>query len=210
MKNKKIHIGIIAIILFSFILAAYYYPKMPDRMMSHWNTAGQPNGYMTKCWALYLMPSISVITYLLFLLLPKIDPLKKNVEKFRVWFDWFIFVLITFLFYIYLLSLAANLGFAFNMTRAILPFLGIFFIYIGEMLKHSKRNWFIGIRTPWTLSSDRVWEKTHLLGSKLFMIAGVLTVLAVLFSKYTFWIVIIAILWAVIYPIVYSYFEYKK
>jgi len=208
--DKNIHIGIIIIILFSFILAAYFYPQMPDRMISHWNAAGQPNGYMSKCWALYLMPSISVIMYLLFLWLPTIDPLKKNFEKFRDWFDGFILLIITFLFYVYLLSLIANMGLVFNMMTMVLPAIGLLFIYIGYMMEHVKKNWFVGIRTPWTLSSDVVWKKTHMLGAKLFKAVGVFMLLGIFFQKIVIWIVIISILWVAIYPVVYSYFEFKK
>ena len=209
-SDKNIHFGIIAIILLSFILAAYYYPVMPDRMISHWNSAGQPNGYMTKCWALYLMPSISVILYLLFLLLPKIDPMKKNFEKFRDWFDGFILVIITFLFYVYLLSLIANLGFVFNMTTMVMPAMGLLFIYIGYMMEHVKKNWFVGIRTPWTLSSDVVWKKTHMLAGKLFKMAGVFILCGIFLQRLVIWIVLFSVFWAAIYPVVYSYFEYKR
>ena len=129
-----IHAAIIAIILVSFILAAKYYPHMPDQMASHWNAKGEVDGHMSKCWALYLMPSITVILYLMFLLIPKIDPLKKNIAKFRIWFDWFVLLLIIFFFYLYMLTLAYNLGHTFNMTKALLPVLGVLFIFIGQML----------------------------------------------------------------------------
>ena len=207
---KKINLAIIIIILFSFCLATYFYPSMPAKMASHWNAAGEVDGYMSKCWALYLMPSITVLMYLMFLVIPKIDPLKKNIEKFRPYFDWFILMMVMFLFYIYLLTIAANLEYAFNMTTMMLPAMGVLFVYISLLLKHAKRNWFIGIRTPWTLSSDRVWEKTHKLGSKLFMIAGIAIFLSVFVQQWTIWITIVSAIIAGLYPVVYSYFEYQK
>ncbi|MBN2095922.1 SdpI family protein [Candidatus Peregrinibacteria bacterium] len=207
---KKIHIPILIIILFSFCLSAYLYPQMPAKMASHWNAAGEINGYMTKCWALYLMPLVTTLMYLMFLVIPKIDPLKKNIEKFRVYFDWFILLMVVFLFYIHLLTLAANLGYTFNMTTMMLPAIGALFIYISYLLPRAKRNWFIGIRTPWTLSSDKVWLKTHILGAMLFRIAGALTIASVFFQSYAIWIVLISALVAGLYPIVYSYFEYQK
>jgi len=210
MKNNKIHIAILTIILFSFAVAAFFYNRMPDRMISHWNAAGQANGYMTKCWALYLMPSISVLMYLLFLLLPKIDPMKKNFEKFRLWFDGLVLVIVTFLFYIYLLSLVANLGYPFNMTTMVLPAIGLLFIYLGYMMEHVKKNWFVGIRTPWTLSSDVVWNKTHMLAGKLFKMAGVFILCGIFLQRLVIWIVLFSVFWAAIYPVIYSYFEFKK
>lgn len=206
---KKIHYAIIAIILISFGLAAYLYPQMPDQMASHWNAKGEVDDTMSKCWGLYLMPGITVLMYLMFLAIPKIDPLKKNIEKFRPWFDGFILMMVIFLFYIYLLTIIWNLGHTFNMTLMILPPIGALFIYIGYFLPHAKRNWFIGIRTPWTLSSDTVWKKTHKRASWLFKTAGVLIIMSLLIEKYTLHIVIISAIVAGLNPIIYSYVAYE-
>lgn len=207
---KKIHIATLALILLAFCLAFYFYPHLPDPMASHWNAAGEVNGYMSKFWGLYLMPFIAVLIYGMFWAIPKIDPLKKNIKKFQSFYDWFIFLIIAFLLYIYLLILAANLGYSFNMTRLMLPALGGLFFWMGYFLEHAKRNWFIGIRTPWTLSSDAVWEKTHMLGGQLFRVAGALIVLSVFVPDYAIAILLFSIGWAAVYPIVYSYFEYRK
>lgn len=210
MKIKKIDIVILIIILISFGIAIYYYPQMPEKMASHWNAKGEIDGYMGKFWGLYLMPGITALMYLMFLIIPKIDPLKKNIEKFRVYFDWFILLMVAFLLYIYILTIAANLEYAFNMTTMILPAIGVLFIYIGFLVQHAKRNWFIGIRTPWTLSNDVVWQKTHKLGGKLFKIAGILVLLSIIFESVALWIILGAALIAGLYPVIYSYFEYEK
>ena len=210
MKTKKINIVMLAIILVSFGIAFYYYPQMLGKIASHWNAKGEVDGYMQKFWGLYLMPIIIMFMYLMYLIIPKIDPLKKNIEKFRGHFDWFILLMMVFFLYIYSLTIVANLGYVYNMTTMILPAIGVLFIYISFLLKHSKRNWFIGIRTPWTMSSDLVWEKTHQLGSKLFMLAGILISLSVFVQALTIWIVVISALIAGLFPIIYSYFEYKK
>ncbi len=210
MKTKKIDLAILALILISFGIAYYYYPQMPEQMASHWNAKGEVDGYMSKFWGVYLMPGITALMYLMFLLIPKIDPLKKNIEKFRGYFDWFILLMVAFLLYVYGLTIVANLGYGFNMTTMILPAVGVLFIYIGFLVQHAERNWFIGIRTPWTLSSDEVWEKTHRLGGKLFKVAGVLILLSFLFESIAFWIIIAAAIIAGLYPVVYSYFEYEK
>ena len=201
---------ILIIILLSFGIAAYFYPQMPEQMVSHWNASGQPDGYMGKFGGLFLMPIITLAMYLLFIIMPKIDPLKKNIEKFRVWFDSFMLIFILFFYYIYSLTIIYNFGVEFDMTKAILPAMGVLFFFIGYVLEHAKRNWFIGIRTPWTLSNDAVWDKTHVLGSKLFKIVGVITVLGILLPVNAFAVIITAIILAAIVPVVYSYFEFKK
>lgn len=210
MKIKKINLAILVITLFSFCLSSYFYPEMPEQMASHWNAQGEVDGHMAKIWALYLIPGITLLIYLMFLVIPKIDPLKKNIEKFRFWFDGFILLMVSFFFYLYGLILAWNLGYTFNMTFMILPAIGVLFIFISYLLQNAKRNWFIGIRTPWTLTSDIVWRKTHHLGSILFRVSGIIIVFSVFFQNYAIWIVLISTLFAGLYPLVYSYFEYQK
>ena len=207
---KKTTIIIIGIILISFIIAIYIYPQMPDQMASHWNIQGQVNDYLPKFWGLFLMPLISLGIFLLFLLIPKIDPLKKNIEKFRKYFDWFIVLIIVFLFYIFLLSLFWNLEYRFDMGIMIIPAIAVLFYFIGVILKHAKRNWFIGIRTPWTLSSDIVWDKTHQLGAKLFKASAIIALIGILFNEYAIWFTIIPIIVSVLYLLIYSYFAYQK
>ena len=207
---KKTTIAVIAIIILSFIIGIYLYPQMPERMASHWNSQGQVDGDMPKFWGLFLMPLLTVGLFLLFLAIPEIDPLKKNIKKFRRYFDLFILLFIIFLLYIYILTLIWNLGYRFDMTTMIIPALGILFFYMGILTENAKRNWFIGIRTPWTLSSDKVWTKTHKLAGKMFKIAAVIAFLGLFMQKYALWIMLVPVLIAALYPVFYSYFEYQK
>lgn len=208
MKASKIII--IGIILFSFALAIYLYPQMPDKIASHWNAQGQIDGYMSKFWGLFLMPFISLAMFLLFLLIPKIDPLKENIAKFRKYFDWFIALLILFLFYLYLLTIGWSKGIKFNMIQALMPAFALLFYYAGVLISKAQRNWFIGIRTPWTLSSDIVWQKTHRLGGRLFKLIGIIALAGLLFPKYAIFLLLIPSILAALYTLVYSYFAYQK
>jgi len=207
---KKILLAALGVILIAFLISAYFYQQMPETMASHWNVQGEVDGYMPKVWALFLMPLMSVVLLILFIFLPKIDPLKKNIEKFLNYYEWFILIMIIFLFYIHMLTLLFSLGIEFNMTQALVPALGILIFYLGAMMKNSKRNWFIGIRTPWTLSSDVVWEKTNILGGKLFQVAGGLVFLTLVVPDYGFWLMILPLLAVVVFSFVYSYLEFKK
>jgi uncharacterized membrane protein len=207
---RKSEIFAIGLILVSFLLGIYLYPQLPERIASHWNTQGKVDGYMSKFWGLFLLPFILIPVFLLFVLIPRIDPLKANIAKFRNYFDGFMVILMLFLFYIYLLTIFWNLGKRFNLAAMMAPALGILFYYCGVLIKNAKRNWFIGIRTPWTLSSEGVWDKTHKIGEKLFKIAGIIAFLGIIIPKYAFWVMIIPVILAAIYPIVYSYFVYQK
>jgi uncharacterized membrane protein len=183
---------------------------MPEKMASHWGINGQVNGYINRFWGLFLMPFISVGLFLLFLLIPRIDPLKENIAKFRNYFDNFIVLIILFLFYLYCLTIFWNKGYRFNMVQFLAPALGALFYYAGVLIGNAKRNWFIGIRNPWTLSNDVVWDKTHQLGGKLFKTVGVLSLLGVVFPAWALFFILIPIILVSVYTTVYSYFEYQR
>lgn len=206
----KSKIIILAAIFISFAVGLWAYPQLPDIVASHWNENGEVNGYMSKFWGIFLMPIVSLAMFLLFLLIPKIDPLKANIEKFRGYYNSFIALIILFLFYVYLLTIAWNFGYRFNMAYLMVPALAVLFYWSGTLIEKSKRNWFIGIRTPWTISNDVVWEKTHKLGGKLFKAAAILSLLGLFFGSLSFWFTILPIMAFSIYLLFYSYFEYQK
>lgn len=205
-------IVIISIIAFSFILAISLYvaPCFPEKVASHWNIMGEVDGYMSKFWGLFLMPLMSLALFLLFLLIPKIDPLKENIEKFRKYYDGFIVLIMLFFFYLYALTIAWNIGFRFNMGQFLLPALAILFYCAGILMENSKRNWFVGIRTPWTMHSDTVWEKTHKLGAKLFKATAIIVAFGLFLPSYAFWLVIVPVICLAFVPVVYSYFVYRE
>ncbi len=158
------------------------------------------------------MPLISLGMLLLFLVIPSIDPLKANIAKFRPVFNLFILLIVGFMLYVHALTLVWALGIQnFKMSAAMLPFIGVLFIFIGWMLRNAKRNFFIGIRTPWTLSSDRVWDQTHRLGSVLFMLCGALAVIgAFIGGMAAFWVMFIPMLGTTLFLVVYSYVLYQR
>ena len=207
---KKSTIIILFIILISFSIGIYFYSQMPERIASHWNIKGEVDGYMPKFWGLFLMPIISLSMFFLFLIIPKIDPLKANIEKFRKHFDMFIVIFVVFLFYVYLLTVFWNIGIKFNMIQFLAPAFGVLFLCCGEMIGKAKRNWFIGIRNPWTLSNEKVWEKTHEVGGKLFKIAGFIAFGGAILPDIARFLILFPVLFFVLYINFYSYFEYKK
>ncbi|MBN1377526.1 SdpI family protein [Candidatus Woesearchaeota archaeon] len=207
---KKTNIITILLILISFISAVYLYPRMPGQMASHWNAQGQVDGYMPKFWGLFLLPLIILGLFLLFLLIPKIDPLKGNIKKFRRYYDLFILFMVIFMLYIYFLIILWNFNVLFDMNRLLIPAMGLLFFYAGVLTENAKMNWFVGIRTPWTLSSEKVWNKTNRLGGKLFKIAALIAFLGFFFPDYSVLLIMIPVLSLVIFAVLYSFFEYKK
>lgn len=210
MNMRKTEIIVLVIILLAFVAGIYFYPQVPAQMASHWDAQGQVNGYMAKFWGLFLMPLILVVLALLFVTVPIIDPLKINIEKFRKYYNTFIVLLFVFMIFVHFQIILWNLGIKIS-PNAVLPAgLGLLFFYTGILCEHAKRNWFIGIRTPWTLSSEKVWEKTHKIGGKLFKVVGIVTFIGIFFQKYAVIFIIVPVILVTAYAYIYSYLEYKK
>jgi uncharacterized membrane protein len=207
---KKIHISIIALIIISFLIAISIYNILPEKVASHWNEKGEVDGYMSRFWGIFLTPLIMIACFLLLIFLPKLDPLKRNIKKFEKYYDLTIFIIIAFLLYVHILTILANVGVAFNMNYPVILGVAVLFYFLGIILPKCKRNWFIGIRTPWTLSSDKVWAKTHRLGGKLFRIFAIILALTLLVPDYSIVILLITIFIVIIYLVVYSYLQHKK
>lgn len=186
--------------------------QLPEQMASHWNASDQVDGYTSKVLGVFLLPLVTLGLFLLFLVIPTIDPLKANIAQFRDVFNLFIVLMVAFMLYIHALTLRWNLGYTdFGMSRAMLPAMGLLFFFIGYMLRKAKRNYFIGIRTPWTLSSDTVWDETHRVGSVLFMVSGVFAFIGSLFGGMTaFWFLFIPIIGSTLITLVYSYVLYHR
>ena len=186
--------------------------RLPEQMASHWNINDEVDGYMSRTWGVFMMPLITLGLFALFRIVPAIDPLKANIATFRETFNLLIVLIVAFMLYIHGLTLAWSLGFTgFKMSTSMLPAMGFLFIFIGFLLRKAKRNFFIGIRTPWTLSSDTVWDKTHRLGALLFMASGVLAFFGGLFGGITaFWMLFVTLIGSTLFLVVYSYVLYQQ
>jgi uncharacterized membrane protein len=194
------------------IAGVFLWSKFPEQMASHWDANDQVNGYMSRFWGVFLMPIVALGMLLLFLVIPNIDPLKANIAQFRETFNLFIAFIVGFMLYVHVLTLIWNLGYTqVGIGKSMLPAMGLLFILIGSMLRKAKRNFFIGIRTPWTLSSDTVWDKTHQLGAVLFMVSGVLAVIGGFFGgMVAFWMLFVPLMGSTLFLLVYSYVLYQR
>ena len=212
MSTRTTTIIVLIMIAAATLAGLLLWNRLPDQMASHWNVQDQVDGYMPKFWGVFLLPLITLGMFLLFLVLPSIDPMKANIAQFREVFNLFIVFIVGFMIYLYSLTLAWSLGYSnFRMSSAMLPGIGLLFILIGFMMRQARRNFFIGIRTPWTLSSDTVWNETHRVGAVLFMISGVLSFIGGFFGGTTaFWMLFAPIMISTLFLLVYSYVLYQR
>lgn len=200
----------IAIVLLAFAVSIYVYPKMPELMAAHWNAQGQVDGYMPRVWGVFFLPLLLVGFTLLLLLLPKLDPLRENIEQFREQYERFVVLMLGFFLYVHLFTLAVNLGWEVQITRVISPGMALLFYGVGVLVEHAKRNYFIGIRTPWTLAREEVWDRTHKAGGKWFKLVGVLALGGAAWPQWGVYFLLVPVILVVLYTMVYSYLEYRK
>ncbi len=206
----KLQLLAAGIVLLSFITALYFQPQLPERVAIHWNIDGKADGWSDSGFASYFLPVLMLGMLVLFHVLPYLDPLKKNYAAFSGEYEGMIAVLIGFMYYVYALSLADNLGWQFNMVQLLSPAFAALFYYMGVVIGKAKQNWFVGIKTPWTLSSKKVWDKTHALGGKLFRAAGAVALIGIIYPAWGLMAAVAMMIAAAAITFVYSYLEYKK
>ncbi len=179
MKNPikptwKTEILPILLIVFSIISSFYFFQQMPEKIPTHWNFKGEIDNWGSSFSHLITINLVMIGIYLLFLFIPYIDPRRERYEQFKKVYHIFKSVLLLFFALILLITNLSAIGYSINISIYIPLMIGLLFIILGKYMSKIKMNWFMGIRTPWTLSSEEVWNKTHSFGGKLFMLSGLL------------------------------------
>ncbi|HEX7880716.1 MAG TPA: SdpI family protein, partial [Candidatus Eisenbacteria bacterium] len=171
----------------------------------------QVDGWGGKGSGLLMLPIIALVCYVIMALVPRIDPARANFASFAGPFNLFRLVFLLFMAGLYAAMHATFRGAQLNMTSVVLPMLGLLFMVVGWMMGHIRPNWTVGIRTPWTLSSRLAWDRSHRLGSKLFMAAGPVFVLAGIVGKpWAFGAAMCVMLAVVLVTVGYSYVVWKN
>lgn len=207
---KLIRIAILLVLILTAVMTLAVYPMMPEVVASHWNAAGEMDGTLPKFWGLLLIPVLLCVFCSLLAVLPRIDPCRDNYRKFQASYEGFILVFAAFFFLLQLQIILWGLGIFISPNLTMPLMIGILFITVGFLLEHAEPNWFVGIRTPWTLSSVSVWKKTHQMGAKLFKLAGVVSMAGALAGPYAFLFILVPAIAVAISTVVYSYLEFRK
>jgi uncharacterized membrane protein len=205
------------LLLFSlpFIYLAYVYPQLPERVPTHFDASGTPNDYSSKGslgLILLLVEGIALGIYLLTRYLPAIDP-KRTARFSRQSFQKIGLAIVTLLTAINIIIVyCASAGRSPDVNHLLFPLLGLFFAYLGNILYSIKPNYFIGIRTPWTLESEDNWRATHRLGSKVFFVGGICLTVAALLIPSGSAVVLLMVITGImaLIPVIYSFIYFKK
>ncbi|TCK90613.1 putative membrane protein [Natranaerovirga hydrolytica] len=206
MKNK--FILVLSIVSLIGTVIAYFY--LPEQIIMHWDVHGEATRYDPK-WMVLITGILPVIVYLGFEIIPKIDPKKENFKKHKNAYDIIRAATILLLIVIQWFMIAVAFGINISINTFVPLIVGIVFIVIGNYMPQFRHNYFVGIRTPWTLANEHVWKKTHQLGGYLFIVMGILFLIQIfirhlLVYYFTFALIFIIVL----YLTVYSYVEFKK
>lgn len=208
---NKIRADIISLffVVTAFLVAAILYPSLPEQIPTHWNARGEVDGYMKKPAGVLIMPTMALFTYVIMKLIPIISPKGFRTDKFSDVFGVLQVTLVGFMSIVAILVLLEARGLNVRINEMIIAGVGLLFVIIGNYLGKVRKNFFIGIRTPWTLASDEVWNRTHRIGGRLFILSGVIIWIGALLRLSLIWTVSVAV-GLVLIPVVYSYFLYRR
>lgn len=186
--------------------SVWAYPRLPAAVATHWNLRGEPDGFSSRLLASAIVPAVILFMTALLQVLPRIDPHRENYAEFIDVYWLIVNGILLFLGAVHVALLANGVGAPVS-PGALVPIgIGLLFVLIGSYLGRVRSNWFLGIRTPWTLSSETVWRETHRLGGWLFVVGGlVMTATGLLHRLASFVVVVITIAAVAVVPVVWSY-----
>lgn len=209
MKLTRMNVVTLVLALAGFAVAAWYYPALPDPVPTHWNAAGEVDGWTDKPWGVWVLPLVTLGLAAVMLVLPVISPKGFRLDAARRAYDIVLFTLVAFMLAIEVFAFRAALHGGGGLAQVVPVMVGFLLIALGNYLGKFPKNFFVGIRTPWTLASDQVWNRTHRLAGYLFMAAGAGVVLTG-FLQTPGWLLIAIVLPAALIPALYSLLLYRK
>ncbi len=202
---------VLILLLAPFFISFYLWDQLPEEVPTHFNIKGEADDFGLKWMTAFMLPGIALFTYIMLVVLPGIDP-KKRIKSAQKPIAAIRIVSSVFMIGIYAIVMAVTLGYEMDISLYIRFATGVMILIIGNYLNSVKPNYFIGIRTPWTLENPEVWKKTHRFSSKLWIIGGLLLMglpfIPALSGSQLILITLVTLLAAV--PILHSYIIFTK
>ncbi len=213
MKNEKSMMRIMLVIaIIPLLITVVVFNRLPDLIPMHWNVNGQIDAYYPKFPYAFAAPVIGLMIVFFMGILPKFDPKRENYDKFKSQYQFIKIFMLLFFAVIQFITLSISLGADFIRVDMVIKLMvGIMFIVIGNLLPKLKHNYFVGIKTPWTIANESVWLRSHRHGGYVWFATGLaLVVLAFIPGTISAAIYFILILIASFEPMIYSYLSYRK
>ncbi|MCA0932715.1 SdpI family protein [Lutimonas saemankumensis] len=209
--SLKKELPLIGIVLVPFVYLYVVWDKLPEKVPVHWDINGEIDRYGNKSELILVAFLLPVFIYVLFLIIPKIDP-KQKIYKMGRKYDALKTVLTLFMSVLAMIIIYASMHETLYNPNYILLLVGVLFTVLGNFFKTIRSNYFIGIKTPWTLENETVWKETHKLAGKIWFIGGLIIVLSclILEKKASFNLFLIVTILITIIPVVYSYLKFRN
>lgn len=199
------------LIVIAAVAVALIYGRLPEQVPTHWNFRGEVDDYGPRFPYAFFGPLVSAGLWILLPVLRRVDPRRRNYERFDDTFWLLLNVLTIGMLYLHGLTLAVALGYDVNVSRGMLFGLGLLFAGLGNYLPRLRSNWWMGIRTPWTLESEEVWRRTHRLGGRTFVGGGLLCMLAAMLPwRVAPFLAMAGLILAGLVPVIYSYVIWRQ
>ncbi len=208
-SDRRLLAGGAGLVALTAAVSVLAYPEMPAEMATHWNAAGDVDGTMPRSVALALFPVLNAGLFALFLALPRLDP-RTDYEQFRAAYDAAALVTLALLAYVNGVVVLANAGYEFELLQALAPAIGAVYAVAGYVTERAEQNWFVGVRTPWTLEDEDVWNRTNHAAGQLFKVAGVVAALGVFVPEYALALVLGPVVAIAVASLGYSYRLYHR
>ncbi|MGL4820504.1 MAG: SdpI family protein [Bacilli bacterium] len=193
-------------IIVAFLCSVVVFQQLPEEMPIHFNSEGIPDDFAPKWVGAFLLPVVIAALYSGMKFIPKIDPKKENYPKFDRSYQLFLTMFMAVMLALHVTLLGYSLGWPIDVSVVVPIGIGLLFIGIGNEMPRFKPNYFIGIRTPWTLANEDVWRKTHRIGGYQFLLSGILFLVSVWFpSPWNLFVPLAFLILSTVYVMYYSY-----
>ena len=200
------------LVLLGVLLSVAVYGRLPERMATHWNVRGEPDGWMSRPFGAFFAPGLMLVLWGVLRGVRHLDPRQASYARFDDAYETIVAAVLVLVLGTHGVTIASNLGYAVPIGRVVPALVGALFVVIGNVMPRLRPNWWFGVRTPWTLSSDRVWARTHRLAGFSMAGAGLAMIGAALLLPPAVGlpVMIAALVAAVIAPAVYSYLSWRR
>jgi len=187
------------------------YPHLPAQVPGHWNIHGEIDAYYPRWFGAFFEPALAIAIYLLMLLTPLIDPRRQNYVRFADAYTFMRWVLVLFLSLMWVVTIMVSLGYPVDVTLIVKAAVAVLLIVIGNFMGQFRHNYFIGIKTPWTLANEEVWHRTHRMAARIWVLGGLLCLSMAFFqTSWGAYVYLGSIFAMVIVPTVHSYLLFAK